>query len=538
MSLIIKPYCKIKQKVDDIPKIDLINIEKNNTKSFQKDFLKPFQKDFLKPQAFTGYTPLEIAGFYNFPSGDGSGQKIGIIELGGGYKLSEITTYLTSIGITSTPDIVDISVDDAVNSPDNSAASFENSLDIQIIVAIVPKAQIRVYFGQNNSLSFYNAIQQAITDGCNIISISWGAPEKYWTLPDMTRYNELFSLAVKNNITVLAASGDYGSSDNYGLNVDFPSSSPYVVACGGTTITIGNSNNITSEVVWNGSGGGISSFFSKPSYQNNIPFLNFQNKRGSPDVSGNADPNSGFRIFLQDANYIIGGTSAVSPLWSALIARVNQKNNSPVGFLQEKIYYSNSNVCSDINSGNNGFYIAQNGWDCCTGWGSPCYNLTEFLNNLKLLPQSNFSSNVTSGHTPLDVKFTDTSTNTPTSWIWNFGNGTISNSRNPSITFSNPGNYNVSLTVSNTHGNSTSTKTINVLLKESKPIPNFSALSVNFQDKSINNPTNYVWSFGDKTTSNEKNPTKIYNKPGTYTVKLTVSNSAGSTSTSKSITLK
>jgi subtilase family serine protease len=530
MSLIIKPYCKIKEKVDDIP-----NIEQkiSNTKN------KKFQKEFLKPHTFSGYTPVEIANFYNFPSGDGTGQKVGIIELGGGYKLSEINTYLTSIGITSTPDIVDINVDGAVNSPDNSAASFENSLDIQIIVAIVPKAQIRVYFGQNNSLSFYNAIEQAITDKCNVISISWGAPEKYWTLPDMTRYNELFSLAVQNNITVLAASGDYGSSpDDYGLNVDFPSSSPYVVACGGTTITTGNSNNIISEVVWNGSGGGISSFFSKPSYQSNIPFLKSQNKRGSPDVSGNADPDSGFRIFLQDANYIIGGTSAVSPLWSALIARVNQINGFPVGFLQEKIYYSISNVCLDIDSGNNGFYIAQTGWDCCTGWGSPCSNLSQFLNNLSLSPQSSFSSNVTSGQTPLTVQFTDNSINTPTSWIWNFGNGTISNIRNPSITFSKPGNYTVSLTVSNMYGSSTSTKTINVLPRSIRPLPKFNALSVNFEDSSLNTPTRYFWNFGDKTTSTERNPTKTYKKPGTYTVKLTVSNSAGSSSSSKIITLK
>jgi subtilase family serine protease len=534
MSLIIKPYCKIKEKISEVFEISEIE-ESEATKSKTK---KKFKKSFLKPHTFTGYTPLEIASLYNFPSGDGTGQKVAIIELGGGYVLSEITTYLSSIGITTTPDIVDISVDGAINSPDNSAASFENSLDIQIIAAIVPKAQIRVYFGQNSSLSFYNAIEQAITDNCNVISISWGAPEKYWTLPDMTTYNELFSLAVQNNITVFAASGDYGSSpDDYGLNVDFPSSSPYVVACGGTTITTGN-NNIISEVVWNGSGGGISSFFSKPSYQNNIPFLQSQTKRGSPDVSGNADPDSGFRIYLQDANYIIGGTSAVSPLWSALIARVNQTNETSVGFLQQRIYYSSSNICSDINSGNNGFYIAQTGWDCCTGWGSPCSNLTQFLNNLTLSPESSFSCNTNSGQVPLIVQFTDTSTNTPTSWIWNFGNGNISNSRNPTQTFSNPGNYTVSLTVSNNYGNSTSTKTINVLPRATKPLPKFSALSINFKDSSLNSPTNYFWNFGDNTTSIEKNPTKNYTKPGTYTVKLTVSNSAGSSSSSKIITLK
>jgi subtilase family serine protease len=535
MSLNIKPYCKIKEKI--ISKV-FENSEIEESEVTKPKTKKKFQKEMFTPKTFSGYTPLEIASLYNFPSGDGTGQKVAIIELGGGYILSDITTYLASIGITSTPNIIDVSVDGAVNSPDTSGASFEVALDIEIIVAIVPNAEIRVYFGQNSSLGFYNAISQAITDNCNVISISWGAPEKYWTLSDMSRYNDLFSLATQNNITIFAASGDGGSSDgDYGLNVDFPSSSPFVVACGGTTLVTGN-NNIISEVAWNGSGGGISSYFSKPSYQSNIPLLQSQSKRGSPDVSGNADPNSGFKIYMQGSNYIIGGTSAVSPLWSALIARVNQTNGSPVGFLQQRIYYSSSNICSDINSGNNGFYIAQNGWDCCTGWGSPCSSLTQFLNNLTLSPQSSFSSNVTSGQIPLTVQFTDASTNSPTSWIWNFGNGTISNIRNPSITYSNPGNYTVSLTVSNTYGNSTSTKTINVLPRATRPLPKFSALSVNFVDSSLNSPTNYFWNFGDNTTSIEKNPTKNYTKPGTYTVKLTVSNSAGSSSSSKIITLK
>ena len=206
----------------------------------------------LEPRVIKSFNPLELASLYNFPGNDGEGQKIGIMELGGGYVLSDIQTYFNSLGITSTPRITSVSVDGARNNPnDTSGANYEVYLDIEVIAAIVPKADIYVYFAPNSFQGFYNAINAAINDNCSIISISWGAPESQWGNSNLNSYNNLFKSAADKNITIAAAAGDNGSSDGLsGLNVDYPSSSPYVLACGGTRLD-DSGVYIVSEMVWN-----------------------------------------------------------------------------------------------------------------------------------------------------------------------------------------------------------------------------------------------------------------------------------------------
>ena len=281
-------------------------------------------KENFVAHSTSGYTPLQLASFYNFPESDGTGQTIGIIELGAGYDMNDITTYLTNLGITKAPNIVDVSVDGVTNNPnDGSGADIEVVLDIEIIIALVPGANIRVYFASNTNQGFYNAIQQAINDNCNIISISWGAKESSWSPTDLTNFNSLFQTASEKGVTVFAAAGDNGASDGgRGLNVDFPGSSPYVVSCGGTSIQT-NGNQIIQETVWNNNptqsstGGGISTVFSKPAYQNSIASLKSINFRCVPDISGNADPNTGYIIYINGQAGQVGGTSAVAPLWAA-----------------------------------------------------------------------------------------------------------------------------------------------------------------------------------------------------------------------------
>jgi len=175
--------------------------------------------------------------------------------------------------------------------------------------------------------------------------------------------------------------------------VDFPASSPYVLACGGTTLLF-SGNTFTGEKVWNdggrdqgggATGGGVSDDIAQPSWQKGIvpPSVNPGNHvgRGVPDVAGNADGVSGYAI-LADGQLLseVGGTSAVSPLWSALIARANQKLGKPVGYINPLLYTSlgKTNAFRDITSGNNdptggqlGGYQSASGWDACTGWGSP-----------------------------------------------------------------------------------------------------------------------------------------------------------------------
>jgi kumamolisin len=180
--------------------------------------------------------------------------------------------------------------------------------------------------------------------------------------------------------------------------VDFPASSPNVLACGGTKL-LSSGGTINSEVVWNetatghgATGGGVSDFFGVPSYQTgvNVPIsLNGSNRgRGVPDVAGNADPDTGYQIRVDGQNGAVGGTSAVAPLYAGLAARLNQQRANPVGFLNPIIYNTvgPKGGFTDITEGDNGVsnanvknvgikningYPAQQGWDCCTGWGSP-----------------------------------------------------------------------------------------------------------------------------------------------------------------------
>jgi kumamolisin len=325
----------------------------------------------------SGYAPQEVAKRYDFPTGvDGTGQTIAVIELGGGYRTADLRQYFKDQGIRM-PSVTAVSVDGAKNSPGDDADG-EVMLDIEVIGAVAPGARIAVYFAPNTSRGFYDAIAAALHDTRrkpSVVSISWGQNEAGWTAQAMDSYDALFADAAALGVTVYAAAGDDGSADNAdGLNVDFPASSPHVIACGGTTLSDGD------EVVWNetasghgATGGGVSVHFGLPEYQNaaKVP-KNPDGKpgRGVPDVSGNADPLTGYRVRVDGRNLVIGGTSAVAPLWSGLTALANQSNKRPAGDPHERLY-AHLEVFVDITSGDNGGYRAGPGWDACTGLGSP-----------------------------------------------------------------------------------------------------------------------------------------------------------------------
>jgi kumamolisin len=187
-------------------------------------------------------------------------------------------------------------------------------------------------------------------------------------------------------VTVCVAAGDNGSADiapgqapDGRAHADFPASSPHALACGGTRLE-GSGTAITSEVVWNdgsggATGGGVSDVFDIPSWQSaaNVPVsVNPGGRvgRGLPDVAGDADPATGYRIRVDGVDTTFGGTSAVAPLWAALIARINAAKGKPAGFVNPKLYKA-AGVCNDITQGNNGSFAASAGWDACTGLGSP-----------------------------------------------------------------------------------------------------------------------------------------------------------------------
>jgi kumamolisin len=334
----------------------------------------------------TSYTPVQIAQLYQFPEGaTAAGQTIGIIELGGGYRTADLTTYFKSLG-QKAPKVTAVSVDKAKNSPSNAqGADGEVMLDIEVAAAVAPGANIVVYFAPNTDQGFIDAIADAVHDTTNkpsVISISWGGPESSWTAQAMNALDAACQSAAALGITITVAAGDNGSSDGAaGTNVDFPASSPHVLACGGTKL-IGSGASISSEVVWNeqasnegATGGGVSSHFPLPTWQANAKVPKPPSSgggRGVPDVAGDADPTTGYQVRVDGQNMVIGGTSAVAPLWAGLIALNNKQNGKSAGFLQPQIYAAKGAAAfHDIVSGNNGAFSAGPGWDACTGLGSP-----------------------------------------------------------------------------------------------------------------------------------------------------------------------
>ncbi|MGC1258900.1 MAG: S53 family peptidase, partial [Candidatus Acidiferrales bacterium] len=337
----------------------------------------------------SSFTALQVAQAYNFPANtDGTGQTIGIVELGGGYRAADLTTYFKNLGITA-PKVTAVGVDGGTNSPTGSASGpdGEVELDIEVAGAVAPGAQIAMYFAPNTDQGFLDALTTAVHDTTlkpSVVSISWGGPESSWTQQALNAFNSACEDASTIGVTVLAASGDDGSTDGVTSGtptVDFPASSPFVLGCGGTKLAISGSS-ISSEQAWNelsagegATGGGVSEVFALPTFQQsaNVPKApNGFVGRGVPDVAGDADPESGYNVLVDGDQTVIGGTSAVAPLWAGLLARINQSLGTSVGYLNPSLYAANvESTLHDITSGNNGSYSAGPGWDPCTGLGTP-----------------------------------------------------------------------------------------------------------------------------------------------------------------------
>jgi len=349
--------------IDDILGLNNIPLCKNND-SIQifDSFSKEIDKDLAK------FTPLTLASMYNFPPFSGRGQTIGIIALGGGYRINEINYYFKYLKLPTTPKIINVYVDGATNNYDSTLNSIEVVLNIEMCGAIANNSTLVIYFAPNTAKGFYNALYASINDNVNkpnIISVCWsGMAEKTWSQENLVSFNDLFASAVSKGINIFCAAGDQGS--NNGGNepsVNFPASSPNVIACGGTRVT-SDGYKILEETVWNNyptntntksaTSGGTSIIFYKPIYQNKIQ--NGTSYRCVPDISANADPKSGFLIFVNGGYGIIGGTRCVAPMMAALIALLNEAKGKNIGFINTKIY--DTNICVPIKNGNNGIYKA------------------------------------------------------------------------------------------------------------------------------------------------------------------------------------
>lgn len=332
------------------------------------------------------YTPVQVGALYGFPANaKATGQTIALLELGGGYREADITAYFQSLNLPS-PSVTAVSVDKGKNSPgDASGADGEVMLDIEVSAAIASGAKIVVYFAPNTDQGFIDAVTTAVHDSTNkpsVLSISWGGPESSWTEQAVTALDQACQDAASMGVTITVACGDDGSTDGVsdgGNDVDFPASSPHVLACGGTKLTT-SGDAITSETVWNelaanegATGGGVSALFALPEWQakSDVPKpTTAGGGRGVPDVAGDADPSTGYTVRVDGGTTTIGGTSAVAPLWAGLIALANASNGRDAGFVNAALYGAAASF-RDITSGNNGGFKAGPGWDACTGLGSP-----------------------------------------------------------------------------------------------------------------------------------------------------------------------
>jgi kumamolisin len=337
-----------------------------------------------------GLLPTDIAALYGIPLDvNVSTQCVGIIALGGGYLRSDLDTALTQMQRPAA-NVIDQSVAGAANAfGGGTLADQEIALDLQIVAGLLPTARIVVYFAGNTTASIAEAIEQAVLDDVNrpqVLSVSWGSAEKFWTDPARDAVQAALADAVRLRVTVVIASGDAlasGGLTDGKAHVLFPASSPYVLGCGGTLATLAaNGNNIAAETVWNdgftGTGGGISDTFPVPDYQSNLalpPSVNDgATRRGIPDVAGAAAKTPGYRIILGGNPVVKDGTSAIAPLWAALIALANVQRARPLGLVNPALY-ANPGLFRPITQGNNRVggkgYDAGPGWNACTGLGVP-----------------------------------------------------------------------------------------------------------------------------------------------------------------------
>jgi kumamolisin len=353
------------------------------------------------------YVPSELASHYNFPAGDGSGQTVGLLEFGGGFFLQDLQKFCTLAKIPAPPKVIAISTD---GTPTDSVdgAEGEVMLDIEVVAGICPKANIAVYFAQWGEQGWITALDAAVHDQTNnptVLSVSWGNAEDtdIWTDQAMEQINQSLQDAAMIGMTVCVAAGDDGSSDAVGdghAHVDFPSSSPFALAVGGTTIP---AKGVTQpDVAWkegdglradNGgsTGGGVSAKFPLPAWQGSVAVksVNPGAKPGRiiPDLAANADWNASPYLLVVDGKaQPNGGTSAASPLVASLLTLINASRPAAnrVGYLTPILYQSSGNngttigaaSCTDVQSGENatdkiGGYTAGPGYDAVSGWGTP-----------------------------------------------------------------------------------------------------------------------------------------------------------------------
>jgi kumamolisin len=345
------------------------------------------------PNGDSGLHPSAIARLYGIAAaGNGSGQCIAIIEPTGGYHDDDVTKACRAIGVAK-PEIVEIGVGTGRNAPGvNARADMEVALDIQVVAGVAPQARIAVYFTELSEPGLVAGVCEAVHGKAqrpNVVVITWGEPETLWPPDARAALDAVLQDAVRLGITVVATAGDDLARERMGggkVYVNYPASSPYVLACGGTELSLDAAGTaIVDEVVWNengerGTGGGISEIYPVPAFQSTTGLPGSLNDgkrgRGVPDVAASAAQANGYRIIVGGTELVASGTSAVAPLWGAFVALINAERAAAFGFINSRLYQT-PDLLKVIKSGDNidavsGLgYRAGPGWSACTGLGSP-----------------------------------------------------------------------------------------------------------------------------------------------------------------------
>ncbi len=339
-----------------------------------------------------GLTPSDIKTAYNLNgvSQNGSGQTLGLFELDG-YTASDIAAYESAYGLPAVP-LQNVLLGGYSGAAGSGAA--EVTLDIELMTALAPGAsKILVYEAPNSDAGVVAAYSQIATDNtAKEISTSWGEAENSASASTRSSENTAFQQMAAQGQSIYAAAGDSGANDNgSSLSVDDPASQPYMVGVGGTALTTnGAGGAYKSEKTWNNGagngagGGGISTVWTIPSYQTSLAgsaaSKGSKTYRNVPDVSLDADPNTGYAVYFQGAWTIYGGTSCAAPLWAGFTALVNQKRvaagSATLGFANPTLYNlaatsAYANDFHDIADGStNLYYPAVTGYDDATGLGT------------------------------------------------------------------------------------------------------------------------------------------------------------------------
>jgi subtilase family serine protease len=342
------------------------------------------------------FNPSQIQQAYGISSlpsnAQGAGQTIAIVDA---YNypnaLTTLNTFSSMYGLpqfngSGQPTFTQLNQTGGTNLPGTDPAGpgkdnweYEEALDIEYAHATAPLANIILYESANNSLGNLNqAVTTAKNNGAvSVVSMSWGTDEFGGeTGYDSTYTTPLGRLLLNQGVTFVASTGDNGAPAGY------PAYSPNVVAVGGTSLTLNNNNSYQSESAWSDGGGGVSTQEPKPSYQSSVPLLTGTSNRAAPDVSFDADPDTGVRVYDTYNSYYrgIGGTSLSAPCWAGLIADADELRDAAGygtldGFSETlpALYSLPSTDFNDITTGNNG-YPALPGYDLATGLGTPIAN--------------------------------------------------------------------------------------------------------------------------------------------------------------------